>query len=449
MHDHSGESLFIIPICWADAHAKLLGVNFNDCDPVRKPTPNFDSFSASYPPRPSRIATELSNDLTAILSSKSTPFDSESIKAVMRTLFPTTLTKAKSNVDLEVRFGNHVLKRAVRVAVLWKHPDSPGCSFDSAATKPASSYGRIPLGGRPSCDSQVSDWSLSSSQSHANRPLLAFVNRNHLTLVRRTLYRVMPGPDKGDVQNTPVTNLQKLRSKHLVPEHCDHDSYLVAIMLAIAQTQCYPPASRSGSSSRSSSQRSSRGLFNPSETVSPQPEFRDVPVKIMSQDSDTADFVIYSTTVTATFLKRFSDPTKAPAANAPVDGGLKVNVTRVPVWPVLGLKERLAKALGSEVAGEELTQSIVDGDIETWESDQERKMRLSSLNSLKRGRDSFSEVLNTSFDSTIGSGSPEMEPSASTGLGVAGLGISVASPSLSPRTPKRRRTQARGELEVC
>lgn len=435
MHDHSGESLFIIPICWADAHAKLLGVNFHDCDPVRKPVPDFNSLSAKYPPRPSRIATELSKDLTNILNSKSTPFYSESIKSAMGTFFPTTLTKAKSNVDLELRFGNHILKRAVRVAVLWKHPDSPGCSFDSAATKPASSYGRL-----ANSNSQVSEWSVPGSQSNSNRPILAFVNRNHLALVRRSLYRVMPGPDNGDTQNTPVSNLQKLRSKHLVPEHCDHDSYLVAIMLAIAQSQCYPPAPRSGSSS----QRSSQGNLKSTETTYSQPQFRDVPVKILSQDSDDADFVIYSTIVTTTFLKRFSDPTKAPAAGA-LNGGLKVDVTRVPIWPVLGLKERLAKALGPEVAGEELTQSVLDGDIETWESDQERKLRLSSLNNLKRGRDALSEVLNTSFESINGSSSA----TATAGLGAAGLGVTVASPPLSPPTPKRRRTQARSELEVC
>lgn len=441
MHEHSGESLFIIPICWTDAHARLLGVTFVDRDPVRKPVPDFNSVFSKYPPRPSRIATELSKDLTTILSSKSRPFGSQSIKQAMRTFFPTTLSKAKSDVDLELRFGNHTLKRAVRVAVLWKHPDSPGCSFDSATTKPMSSYDRIPSSSRKPSDSQISDWSFVGSQPPSDRPILAFVNRTHLTLVRRTLYRVMPGPQNGDQQNTPVSNLQKLRSKRLVPEDSDHDSYLVAIMTAIAQSQCYP--SPLDSASRSSSQKSSQGSSGPTETSSLQPEFRDVLVRILSQDNDAAEFVVYNTIVTAAFLKRFSEPTKSPSADDLFNGGLEVDVTRVPIWPVLGLKERLAKALGTEIAGAECSQAV-DAEIETWESEQERKMRLSTL---KRRREALSDVFNTSFDSTDG-GSPGMEPSSSVGIGSA-MGITVASPPLSPRTPKRRRTQAINELEVC
>lgn len=441
MHEHSGESLFIIPICWTDAHARLLDVTFVDRDPIRKPVPDFNSVSSKYPPRPSRIATELSKDLTAILSPTSSPFSSQSIKQAMRTFFPTTLSMAKSDVDLELHFGNHILKRAVRVAVLWKHPDSAGCSFDSAATKPTSSYGRITSSNREPSDSQISDWSFVGSQPPSDRPILAFINRTHLALVRRNLYRVMPGPQNGDRQNTPVSNLQKLRSKRLVPEDSDHDSYLVAIMTAIAQSQCYPP--RLGSSSRSSSQKSSQGSSGPTEASRPQPEFRDVPVRLLSQDNDAAEFVVYSTIVTAAFLKRFSEPTKAPSTDDFLTGGLRVDVTRVPIWPVLGLKERLASALGTEIAGEGCSQAA-DAEIETWESEQERKMR---LNNLKRRREALSEVFSTSFDSTD-SGLPGMEPSTSVGIG-SSIGITVSSPPLSPRTPKRRRTQAINELEVC
>lgn len=435
MHDYSGESLFVIPICWTDAHAELLGAHFIDRDAVRKPIPDFNALPSKYPPLPSKIATELSKDLTAILNTSTSPFDSESIKQVMRTFYPTTMSKPKSDVDFELRFGQHVLRRAVRVAVLWKHPESPGNSFDSAATKPTSSYGKIPCSTSGICDSQSSDWSVAGSLPQLDRPLLAFVNRNHLASVRRNLYRVMPGPQDGDFRNTPVLNLQTLRSKRLVPKKSDHDSYLIAIMLAIAQSQFYPL--RSKSSSRSSSQRSSQGASR-AEVRMPHSEFRDVPVRILCQDSDAAEFVVYSGVVTAAFLERFSEPFKAPTAGAPLDGGLEVDVTRVPVWPVLGLKERLAKALGSEVTGERLSE-FFDQDIETWESEQERRIRMGSL---KRGREALSGVFDTSFDST--DGSAPVRTSAP-----AGLGITVASPPLSPRTPKKRRTQARNELEVC
>ena len=44
----------------------------------------------------------------------------------------------------------------------------------------------------------------------------------------------------------------------------------------------------------------------------PQPEFRDVPVKIITKDHENAEFIICSTVVTAVFLKRFAFPSKAP-----------------------------------------------------------------------------------------------------------------------------------------
>lgn len=439
MHDNEGESLFLTPICWTDAHARLLGVDFVSRDAVRKPVPDFNTCAMRYPPRPSRIATELSKDLTSILCPKSSHLDTSPIKQVMSTFFPATLSKPKSDVDLEVHFASRRLKKAVRVAVLWKHPDSSTASFDSAATKPASSYGRIPSG-----DSQTSNWSCINSQPQPDRPILAYVNRSHLAMVRRNLYRVSPGPLDGDRQNTPVLNLQKRRSKKLIPEHSDRDSYLVAVMLAIAQSQCYPPRASFGLLSRKSSQGSTNG----SEGLPPLPEFKDVPIRILSQDCDAADFIVYSTVVTAAFLKRFADPTKAPCRDAVHNGGLNIEMTRVPVWPVLGLKERLAKALGPEIAGQDLSQVVLEEGIETWESEEERRLRMGSL---KRGRDVLSEVFNTSFDCNDGSSEgrrPSFSIPSSPNLN-GGLGTTVASPPVSPRTPKRRRTQTISELEVC
>lgn len=438
MHENAGESLYITPICWTDDHARLLDVQFVDRDPILKPVPDFSSMSSKYPPRPSRIATDLTQDLTAILSPKATQFGSECIKQVMRTFFPATLSKAKSDEDLPLHFGDHVLKRAVRVAVSWKHPDNLGSSFDSAATRPSSPYGRIPSGSYESSGSQRSDRTIPSSQSTINQPILAYVNLAHLNMVRRNLYRVMPGPVDGDRWNTPVSNLQRLRSKRLVPASKGHDSYVVAVMLAIAQSQCYP-ARCSVSFSKSTSQGLAWG--SAAETVSRQPIFKDVPIKILSHDNDTSEFVIYSAVLTACFIKRFANPSRAPDANDISNGGLKVEITRVPIWPVLGLKERLAKALGAEISGEACLQ-LPDTEIETWEP--EYKIQLGSL---KRSREVLSEVFNRSFDSDSG-GSPVRAPSTSTSVD-AGLGITVGSPPRSPRTPKRRRTQSISELEVC
>ncbi|KAL1876924.1 hypothetical protein Daus18300_002530 [Diaporthe australafricana] len=432
LHENQGESLFIIPICWQDQHARLLGVRWDHHDTVRRPVPDFNSMSSKYPPRPTRVATDLSRDLTTVLTADPSPLQLTALKSVMSTLFPAVLSKARSELNLEIRFGDQVLKRGVRVPLIWKQYDQNSRSFDSASTKLASSYGRIPGSSQQSCASQNTDWACSSSQPASDQPVLAFINRAHLHQVRCNLYRVMPGPN--NTVNVPVDNLQKLRCKRLVPQNLDQDSYLVAIMLAIAQWQCYPQRSRN--SSRWSSQNSSQASHNGHEASLPQPEFRDVPVKIITQDHHTAEFVIYSAVVTAMFLKRFACPSKAPDLT---DSGLNINVTRVQIWPVLGLKERLAKALGPQIAGDLACHDTADTDIETWETEQERAFRLSNL---KRKRETLSQVFNHSFESTEGT-SP-----LTVGL-ETGLGITVASPPVSPRTPKRRRTQSNTQLEVC
>lgn len=435
LHENQGESLFIIPICWQDQHARLLGVRWDNHSTIRRPVPDFNSMSFKYPPRPTKVATDLSRDLTNVLATDPNQLQIGALKSVMATLFPATLSRARSDLNLEIRFGDQVLKRGVRVPIVWKQYDQNSRSFDSASTKVASSYGRIPSGSQQSFASQSSDWSRRSSQSCPDQPVLAFINRTHLHQVRGNLYRVMPGPN--NTANVPVDNLQKLRCKRLVPQNADQDSYLVAVMLAIAQWQCYPH--RSKHSPRWSSQGSSQASQPGQDSSFTQPEFRDVPVKIITQDHSSAEFVIYSTIVSAVFLERFACPSKAPKAADTQDGGLDISVTRVQIWPVLGLKERLAKALGTEIAGDLACHDTADTDIETWETEQERAFRLGNL---KRKREALSEVFNKSFESTEGA-SP-----VTVGL-ESGLGITVASPPVSPRTPKRRRTQSNTQLEVC
>lgn len=393
--------------------------------------------SSKYPPRPTRIATELSNDLTIILSPDvQSRLGYPAIKKVMSTFFPATLSQPRTGADLELRFGDRILKRAVRAPVLWKQHDSASRSFDSASTKVESSNGWIPSSSREAFGSQTAEWSRDSFQSASTQPVLVYINREGLQIVRRGLYRVAPGPVNGDHRNTPVTNLQGLRSKRLTPKDPDHDPYIIAVMIAVAQSQCYPPSSRS--SSKSSSQKSSQGSQRGYQTYSPQPNFRDVPVTIITQDYNEAEFVIQSAVVTAALLKRFAFPSKAFRAVDSLSGDLDVEVTKVPVWPVLGLKERLAKALGPELAGDLACSDISDEDIETWETEQERDFRIGNL---KRKRGPLYGALNQSLEV---SNDGEEPPSSG-----SGLGITVASPPLSPRTPKRTRTQSHTQLEVC
>lgn len=429
MHDHAGESLFVTPICWTDKHAELLGAQFVDCDTVRAPVPDFSFTSSRYPPKPTKVAERISKELSSILCPKAIPFCSDSIRSVMCTLFPDTLFMTKSDQELSLRCGSRLVKRAVRVCVLWKNPgDDTGSSFDSAATKPASFPGRIPSSIFATRESQAD-----------SPPVLAFVDKNYLDAVRQNLYRVWPGPANGDRANTPVSNLQKLRSRRLMPATACHDAYLVAVMVAIAQAQCYPRHSPK-SSPKAWSQWSSQQSTN--ESAPPRPRFRDVAVRILSQDIVAAELVVYNAAVTADLLRRFDDLAWAPSRVEDLEGsGLRIHVTRVPIWPLLGLKERLGQALGEEIAGDAWSR-LGDAEIETWESKEERELRLASH---KRKRAAVPEGPSQSLDAD---GAQVLSSSANI---LSGLGITVGSPPVSPLTPKRRRTaaQAVSELEVC
>ncbi|KAH6879785.1 hypothetical protein B0T10DRAFT_551887 [Thelonectria olida] len=61
--------------------------------------------------------------------------------------------------------------------------------------------------------------------------------------------------------------------------------------------------------------------------------------------------------------------------------------THVPIWPILGLRERLGKALGHDVVG-----PFNSYEMETWEKDAEK------LEKNKRKREVRSDVLNGSFE---------------------------------------------------
>ena len=80
--------------------------------------------------------------------------------------------------------------------------------------------------------------------------------------------------------------------------------------------------------------------------------FRDVKVHVVTYEGhgDAANFVVYTAIVTTTFLTRFMLPHKDPGPED-TKTGMEISYTRVRIWPMLGLNERLAKALGPEIAG--------------------------------------------------------------------------------------------------
>ncbi|EEY19591.1 conserved hypothetical protein [Verticillium alfalfae VaMs.102] len=91
----------------------------------------------------------------------------------------------------------------------------------------------------------------------------------------------------------------------------------------------------------------------------PAPAFHDVTVHLMTNDDDGNELIVY----TGGRHRRLSSsgfhaPNKTPAGKNALgeatltDLGMKIEYTKVPIWPVVGLKERLGKALGRDLIGD-------------------------------------------------------------------------------------------------
>ncbi|KAK7413628.1 hypothetical protein QQX98_007491 [Neonectria punicea] len=375
-YQHAGTSLFVRPICWTDLHAQLLGARWEELPPCDTPKPV--ALPGSPPSkghlRPSHTIMTLSDSLTQILlpDAMHPILCSNAVKTVLMTLWPQPFNKPQYLPELHLYFGGRVYRDAVRAQIMWNFPSdeskSSYSSFRSVSTRPADSFNA------PSHPS-------TPSQSPASLPMVCYIGKSQLANIRRNLFRIAPGP--GRSWNEPVYRLQQLRARLLVPSNSDHDAHFVGIFLAMAQKHFYPtPAPSSRRDSPMTSKRD----------IPPCPNFQDVTLRILTHDTDTSDFIVYTAYVTKEFLQKFHDPFKAPQGNDAVESsGIKIEYTRVPIWPILGLRERLGKAVGQDIVGK-----FDHEDIETWEKDPEKQ------DGGKRKREVLSEVLNSSFDEDSG-----------------------------------------------
>lgn len=415
LHDHAGTSLYVVPICWTDHHTRLLGARFRKRSVVATPVPDL---TPGVWLEPSKMAQTLTSELHTLVREDATSARAfckvRAMKHILSTLFPAALARPKTGAELNLYFGHRVFRKVVRIPCVWKSPSSVDTSFDSCPTLPSTSFNGTPKVNRD-----------------PGMPMLAYINKSQLAAIRQNLYGVLRGP--GGTTNEAVGNLQRLRSKMLVPADADHDPYIVAILLAMAQAHFYRE-----SSSRSSSQSNCQG-GQKSIRIAP-PSFRDIKVQVITHDEgndNNPNFVVYTATITKTFLDRFMFPHKAPKGETEkkVNVGVDISQTPVSFWPILGLKERLSKALGREIAGD----SIYDDPhhIGLWdpllEPQQQRTVyHPVSLKRRRTDREPLSQVLNSSFE--------EEQPSSPDDR-----------PVLSPATKRRRasRRVSSSTLEVC
>ena len=380
LHDvlrrNAGASLFVRPICWTDFHAQVLGAKFIELPSCDTPQP---IMVAGSPPsrghlRPSPTITTLSDSLTEILLpvSEHPILNANAVRTVLATLWPEALAKPQFLPELHLFFGDKVYRDVVRCQIMWTYPmedpKSSYSSFNTVSTRPANSFRDSPCG--------------SPGSPQGGAPMMCYIGKAQLASIRKNLFRVAQGP--GKTFNEPVWRLQQLRSKLLVPANSNHDAHFVGIFLVMAQRHFYnaaPPSAR----------RDSR--WHMGEGKPKRPDFQDIKLRILTHDTETAEFLIYTGHVTAAFLDKFHDPYRIPAGDAGKDLGMRIEYTRVPIWPILGLRERLGKALGHDIVGP-FDPTI----IERWvnEEDDEDEME-TTPNGEKRKREALSEVLNGSF----------------------------------------------------
>ncbi|KAI0975018.1 hypothetical protein F4678DRAFT_470299 [Xylaria arbuscula] len=364
MHDHAGLQLHVRPLGWTDLHAKLLGCRFVQLPPHDTPTPpsslsssspSFSSSPSLSPPQTPPAVSSIGKTLDLLMSpDKAEPPKTRALRHLLAEFYPKTLLYPLEQMSMVLRVGSRCYAQAVRCQLLFSpiYPNNNLASFDSTTTTWASA---------------------SNTASTIIEPsMMAYVSRSRLDHNRRTCFNVLGGP-KGTF-NEPVHRLQVLRIKHILPKDPNEDSYFLAVMLAMAQQSVYPDV------------RSNAG-FVP----------RDVKVHLLTIAEDENVFIVYTATVPSAVLSMFHDPSKSPKGNSEI----KVEYTQVPAWPVLGLKERLAKALSSEIVGDSdptIMDTSEDDAVETKQpttiSDPPSPCK---SNSNKRKRGVFSEVLNTSF----------------------------------------------------
>ncbi|KAI0415503.1 hypothetical protein F5X98DRAFT_212972 [Xylaria grammica] len=372
LHDHAGLPLFVRPLAWTDLHAKVLGCRFLQLPPHEPPTPPSSCSSSSSfllspqtPLSPQSPPTTASQSIAAftrglnyLMSADKPDINrTNTLATILKSFYPKTLGYPQFYSDLDMRFGPCYYSRVARCQLLYNpiyaYSTASQMSFDSSTTcTPTQS---------------ATHW-IDSSPFAPNEPaMLAYISRSHLSHARRTGYNIMSGP-KGTF-NHPVHRLQVLRSKTLLPQNADEDSYFVAVMVAMAQKSVYPDI------------KSSQG-FAP----------RDVKVHLVTVAEEEHTLIAYTATVPAALLSMFHEPDVAPTGNSEI----RIEYSHVPVWPVPGLNERLGKALGFDIVGNfdvNLIYNFDEDNLPAWETGSS----IFRSTPPKRKRSIFSEVANTSF----------------------------------------------------
>ncbi|KAJ8130763.1 hypothetical protein O1611_g2865 [Lasiodiplodia mahajangana] len=314
LDSHATVKLFTRPIQWTDMHTHLLGCRFVRLpleEPITPPSSGSTSPSSPPPSSPSQILkapnilAEIREQLRLLMSAeRSNASKNKAIINILSRLYPETLSSPMENLSLGLDVGDLRYPSMVTCPVTWGHGNIDEQSFNSGTTIPASRE-----------SSPVA--SMTEGPAINTSPMLAYYSQGQLNYLRRSMYQNYGSPNGGF--NCAGHRLGVLCAKKLQAKNPNEDAYFLAMIIAMAQ------------------ESARKTLF-----------YRDFKARVLSVSQDEKAFLVYTATVPIGFLTKFRAPLAAPTGYS----GIKIEYTKVPVYPVLGLRERLGEALGSDVVGD-------------------------------------------------------------------------------------------------
>ncbi|KAG5916609.1 hypothetical protein E4U42_007575 [Claviceps africana] len=341
LRQHAGTSLFLPPVFWKDMHVELLGARFVQLPPCNTPSLEI----TARPPRcfdylkPSDVIEWLNDDFSELLDAdqSSSAFSVTHLDRALGILWPRVFNFESRGERLQhIFYGNRVYRDVVFTQVLWNYPQKDMPSSPSSSTTMSTVAESPPM---PPSPDHVSDL-----------PMLCYISKRELGWMRGRI-SCTDRRHQRRRHNSPVRRLEQRRLQALMPANPDEDPILVAIFLAMAQRHFYGRPIQ-------------RRTLAPSSTRPERPRFENRSLRILSDDSDTAEFIVYTGHVTAGFLDRFHDPSRAPRPDEQECCGMRIEYTKVPIWPIHGLRERLGRALGEDIVG-----PIDVSKMEMWEAE--------------------------------------------------------------------------------
>ncbi|KAH6680011.1 hypothetical protein F5X68DRAFT_263687 [Plectosphaerella plurivora] len=307
LHEYAGETLFAKPIMWTDTQLSAFGIKFVQLPPCQKPRP-VSSEAWKQPTQSTRLLRM--NGCVEMVLNPRRPITTD------QSVFTSPRMSGLGGM-FDIMYPGRTIRPAggknhMFSLFIWGAPYPHLCHLEGF-------------------------W-----RDESSKVTMAFLDKPLLESTRKfrmfSVYKPRAGPE-----NTAVKSLVAKRVSLVLPKDPDQDPFLAAAFIAMAQDRFYPATPESKGMTGKITKRQFRDR--------PMPKFADTKLRILTTNGNQT-FSVYTTTVTAKVLTALHHPTAEELRSGPDDHTMDIEHTKVDVFPLLGLKERLARALGEDLVGE-------------------------------------------------------------------------------------------------